>query len=33
MCVLILHIVNKDMIGMIACEIVENVCKLNLMIT
>ena len=32
MCVLILHILNKDMFGMIACEIVEIVCKLNLMI-
>ena len=33
MCVLILHIFNKDMFDMIACEIVEIVCKLNLMIT
>ena len=32
-CVLILHILNKDMFGMIVCEIVEIVCKLNLMIT
>ena len=33
MCVLILHILNKDMFGMMACEIVEIVCELNLMIT
>ena len=33
MCVLILQILNKDMYGMIACENVQIVCKLNLMMT
>ena len=33
MCVLILHILNKDMFGMIVCKNVEIVCKLDLMIT
>ena len=32
MCVLILHILNKDMFGLIECENVDIVCKLDLMI-
>ena len=33
MCVLILHILDKDMFGLNECENAEIVCKLDLMIT